>query len=240
MRILLFLIFLNSALHCQNYENLVLNPSFEESYGIPCSWLLKSKDFSHYIKNWYPPSAGIPEIYSLKSDTGCFSNCFSSSSEGNGHHYPRTGNNMLSISCYGSYHNKETREYLQEVLRYPLIKDSVYQVRFYVSLCDSSNYACNNIGFLLSDTKIQNYGQQYLSCKPTMVDSNIIIDKLEWIQLSFNYIAKGNERYLTIGNFIDDEHTKSILLKDYCFFCSVKTADYFIDDVSIYLLTQDQ
>ena len=230
---------LNSTLYSQNYENLVPNSSFEEFNSIPCSWLIKPKDFSSYIKDWYPPSAGIPEIYSLKSDTGCFSSCFSTNAYSMGHHYPRTGNNMLSILCYGSYKNKEVREYLQVALKSSLIKDSIYSIRFYVSLCDSSNYACNNIDLLLSNKKIQNYGQQYLFNNPTLIDTNIITDKWDWTQISFKFQAKGDEKYLTIGNFMDDEHTMAILLKNYCFFCSSKYARYFIDDVNINLRSQD-
>ncbi len=63
--------------------------------------------------------------------------------------------------------------------------------------------------------------------------NNIITDTSNWVKLEWEYIAEGNEQFITIGNFDDDQNTITINTFNYNFGVE-KSAYYLIDEVSIY------
>src|SRR5690606_19269521 len=105
----------------------------------------------------------------------------------------------------------ETREYIQIKLKKQLQKDSLYSVSFWVNLPDSFHWACDikNIGFAFSDTMVKsNY--EILDNLKTVYISDSIWDptnKIGWEKIFKRIKARGNEKYLIIGNFLSDANT---------------------------------
>src|SRR5690606_19461467 len=65
-----------------------------------------------------------------------------------------SGNNYAGVRWW-SYQNKEPRTYLQTQLKHKMKKDSLYCVRFYVTLADLSKYATGELGAYFSKEKIE-------------------------------------------------------------------------------------
>ena len=130
-----------------------------------------------------------------------------------------------------------------------------YRVSLYVSLCDSSIYACHNFQVYFSDT----FATHML---PTGIALNIthppeaafhqsLKNKEGWTKLDTTFIAAGNEHYISLGNFIgnaqsDGEYVGGnplVTWSDWWFADTVRlhigriwgAAGYYLDDVSVVL-----
>lgn len=101
---------------------------------------------------------------------------------------------------------KKVRTYLEAKLTQRMVKDQLYCVKMYVSLADLSKYATNNIGMFISDRKIQNGTDFSLAFTPQITaKNNPIIKNMEgWELICGTYISKGNEEYIVIGGFGDE------------------------------------
>jgi hypothetical protein len=215
--------------------NLVPNPGFEIYsscplfppdgsivYAVP--WLqpwttFNSSDFFHTCDT-------IDQMVSVPNNFG-------------GYQWPHSGNGYAGILCfYSSSPNPpiNSREYLEVELVDTLIAGLVYNVSFYVSLGDTSQYACNNIGVHFSDSIIlfDPFASPLLLQVPFHVfTQNIISDGLGWQIISGNYVANGGEKYMVIGNFEPDTST----LVQLSGFGSLPVAYYYFDDFNVSLDT---
>ena len=216
--ILVQLIFIHSQ------ENLVADSSFEIYTKCP-------KDISEVskfpLKYWWLPTPGSSDYF----NECCFSNKVGIPKNKFGYQSAHTGKGYVGIGS-----NKVGHEYVQTKLRYPLKKDSTYQIEFYVSLSDNSYLISKTIGFYLTKLKIDenlaklnNYGGVF---------NYYIEDTVEWIRLSFNYISQGDEQYLTIGDFENDKSFKKTGKKKQWY--EKGWAYYYIDDVSVIQIKEDK
>jgi hypothetical protein len=150
-----------------------------------------------------------------------------------GYQAPATGDGMAGIWTWlgWSYVDPNYREYLATELLTSLEKDSSYFVSFKVSPGENSWYLSDDIGLFLSENPIPNAG--VLSLVPQIQNSegNIVNNYKEWTQISGYYKAKGNERYLVIGNFKDDANTTLFLNNTTG--GQKESVYYFIDDVEV-------
>jgi gliding motility-associated-like protein len=203
-------------------QNLVPNPSFESNSGCPTSIS------QLYLANfWSSPTAATPD-YIHTCGTGTWvtvPNPFG------GYQQPRTGNAYAHIISYPDIGAANYREYLQVQLTSPLITGQTYEVSFYASLNNSSRYAINNLGAYLSSTPPSSSNTLVLPITPQIVETNIISDTTNWVQISGLYTATGGEQYLTIGNFFDDASTNTIVNTGTT--SLVSDVGYLIDDVSV-------
>jgi hypothetical protein len=131
------------------------------------------------------------------------------------------------------------RDYLQGHLNTFLVAGQSYCVTFFVVLENSSIYALNHIGAYFDDgtidtTNFPSYIQNMYT--PQIVESGIIIDSLNWTKIQGSFVATGNERLITIGNFFDNYHTSAIPLVDTTGVAAAGAGDgawYLIDDISV-------
>ena len=181
-------------------QNLVLNPSFEDTiactgtYAMPC-------------KYWYWATYGSPDYFSEQPDFNCVVQAPQSTV---GYQYARTGIAYVGLATFASAPFFNYREYVGGILSDTLKQGHQYCISFYVSLADLSKYAVDGVGLYLSVDSAVDYSiDTNLPFVPQIENpsGNIIYDTLNWVQISGTYIASGGEKYFTIGNFKDDINT---------------------------------
>lgn len=157
----------------------------------------------------------------------------------------------LSYKIFKSQFGYDTLNYREAIntkLKNKLSKNNCYTVSFYLrfygfwSIDDSFHvlYAVNSIGALLSSDSIiysNPFSDEIFNRVPQLHNNSVLKDSNNWINLNSQFIAQGDEKYLTISNFSPDD---SILL----FFNSdnINYLDsnmgaysyYLIDDVAVY------
>ena len=154
--------------------------------------------------------------------------------------YPRTGNGMSQVQIffdslvtlpYPTY-----RDYLQGNLYKPLILGKSYCVTYYINLEEGSGYATNNIEAYLDDGTIDTIGYYcglpHTEVTPQILETSIITDTLNWVKVQGTLISNGSERFITIGNFHNKEHTNYSAVT-YPSGAGSPTTWYLVDDVSV-------
>ncbi len=149
---------------------------------------------------------------------------------------PRTGNGCAGIYVYmdpSYFYNY--REYIEIKINEKLIKNKKYCCNLYtVPSIYLGNMAIENIGIFISKNYANSYnpvwtGFMLIDTISQIKNNNAIItDTVNWTKISGLFEADGNEEYITIGNFNDDNHTNWVGLKPI-----FGVAYYLIDDVSV-------
>ncbi|HTA26672.1 MAG TPA: OmpA family protein [Bacteroidia bacterium] len=218
--LLLFLL----ATNLLSAQNLVFNGSFEVYQTCP-----KYQSQITLSGGWFRPTDGTPDY---------FNECCGISKIGVpdnfvGSQKPRSGNAYAGFYLYQSDAPDNYREYLSTELKTPLQKGKEYYVKFYVSLAKLSECAIGNIGVLFSEEVNKTGDASRIILKPQLnYNTKVIADSGRWVELLWTYKAKGNEKFMTIGNFDKAEKCnikylitpgKDIPLRSY----------YYIDDVCV-------
>jgi gliding motility-associated-like protein len=213
--IVLLFTFFRNTLTAQ--ENLVPNGSFEEYIICPEDGALnKAKYFSS-------PTQSSPDYF---NSCAMASNNTSIPSNLGGFQEPRSGSSYAGIVTYGFGTNY--KEYIQTSLVKTLEMSKFYLVKYYVSLGSYSSTAINKIGVFFSDQQITENINTTLLYEDNLFTDSVIMDTLNWVELSFIYQAKGNENFILLGNFHDDFFTDTLN-------CPGGIGDnyYYIDDISV-------
>lgn len=134
--------------------------------------------------------------------------------------------------------DKQYREYIHCKLNESLVKDSVYLVSFRYKLSSYSKFSTDRIGLLLSDSLGRINHDRPLKIAPTFAfvkDSALTLETGAWELAAAEYRAKGNEAYLTIGNFSDNRstHFYHIRFRPASEPMLASSAYYYIDDVKV-------
>ncbi len=102
-------------------QNLIPNPSFEDTANVSCGIFLVN-DFNSSINYWNNPTQGTPDIYTTNVDPSCWNYQPNSTYGGpiglKGTQLPRTGDVFAGFGCY-TIHNLNQREYIQSPLVSP-------------------------------------------------------------------------------------------------------------------------
>ena len=231
--LLFFVLILGGLLHSQN---LVPNPSFEESYDIDCFAKYKGIVNMYCVKDWFPVSVNFGEN---KQRLGIHYHNpnqmkFGTYSEGEKVY---SGKSMIGYFCDG-YINDSINgiPVLGVRLNKPLKKNYKYKVGYYIRLEKQTKYAYNNFGAFFTEEKITenlNFERIYENPEfvPQFLCSDIIENTDKWKLIEGDFIAKGNEEYIYIGMFTDKGVFQKKVLdyhaKKWLFF------DYYIDNVSL-------
>jgi OOP family OmpA-OmpF porin len=215
---LLFFILLGFGI---NAQNLVSNPSFEINSACP----VNAADLSS-LASWYPMIGhlGTPDYFNScgSSYVGVPSNSF-------GNQVAFDGNAYVGLSTYT--YGATNYEYIQTYLTSPMIAGQSYNISFYVSCADNGRYSSNNIGATFTqDFLYGNWSYDSLNITPNINYSTPITDINGWTLISGTYIASGNEQFLTIGNFYNENLTQTVNINP---IGSLGAAYYYIDQVSV-------
>lgn len=217
-------------------QNLVLNPSFEEYSDCPTR-----EDQLFYAKNWINPSKSSPDYYN---------NCNGDSINGktivgipynfNGFKKAHNGNAYVGIASYSSV--KTYREYIQTKLKNKLLSEHEYEFSFWISIADSSNLELNGINICFSENaKLISADIRYGGSILSSSNCGRVWCKFEegykkqngWIQIIGKYTASGNEEYMTIGIFKEDDKKLKIKKIKKAKKAYMSYAYYFIDDIEL-------
>ena len=212
-------------------QNLVLNPSFEDTIACPTTTAIPMQ-----CEYWYTANIGSPDYFSEQPDIFCGTSPVPLSNAG--YQYARTGIAYVGLGTFVSSifpNGINRREYIGGELSDTLKQGHEYCVSFYISVAEELKYVTDGIGLYLSiDSAVDYTINTNLPFVPQISNpsGNIIYDTLNWVQISGTYIANGGEKYLTIGNFKDDANTLIDSINN-----NVPQSRYvsylFIDDVSV-------
>jgi OmpA-OmpF porin, OOP family len=181
-------------------QNLVINPSFEDTTQCP--------DFVSQIDravNWSTTNL-TPDYYHVCNNTsqtnpGMVGVPFSA----RGYQPARTGDAMAGVVIYYTSQTNY-REVFQAPLSQPLQNGVTYDVGMWVVLNeDNAMYAIDGgLGIYLSNAPIN--PSQLFSYTPQIMNpnGNVLNDSLNWTLISGTYTATGGESYITIGGFLPD------------------------------------
>ena len=210
-------------------QNLVLNPSFEDT--IPCSSYQGPPQLP--CSSWYWATGGSVDYFNNYCGDLVF---YSVPANAFGFQYAKTGTAYCGIGMYQNpiFPPIGLREYLGGQLSDTLRQGHIYCVSFYVVKSDSGKYYTSDIGmYLSSDSSVDYSTALNLPYIPQIINTNgIIYDTLNWTQISGNYIAGGGEKYFIIGNFNDDVNT-TLDSNNQTNNANTAFSYYYIDDVSV-------
>ena len=169
-----------------------------------------------------------------------------------GFQVPKSGNGYAGFAAgileypniFGLPKNTYYHEYLQVKLTEELKPNQFYCYQYFISptIKHSAKYVMCEFSVLLSDTPVSihlNTAKKYYSINQPAThtcNTGFTTDTTRWYEVSGEFIAKGGEKYLTIGIF------KYLDPSDILWLSSQTTdagAYYYIDDVSLYYCGPD-
>lgn len=227
-------------LYAQNVENMVYNPSFEEHSS--CPQHIEAIGIMEGVDAWWQPTKGSSDYFHSCGGREC-----QTPRNKMGNQAPHTGEAYCGIYC-----SKENyREYLQTELKEPLKAGKRYRVSYWVSLADKSPYAVATLGALLTPARTADTTWQIMMNREVVALENneiqviatyyspqvmnprdSLLDNMTgWLQVSGEFVAKGGEKFLTIGNFNSFNHSN--VHDIYNGNALLQGAYYYIDDVSV-------
>ena len=221
-------------------DNLVFNPSFEEFSE--CPQRIDALGIMHEVEGWWQPTGGSSDYFNA-----CGQREAAVPRNKMGFQAARSGGAYCGIYCS----QEAYREYLQTELREALAAGHRYRVSFHVSLADKSPQAVATLGALLTPHAIADSltgilmqreavtladGQRQTIATPLRAqvenpDTRVLDDKQGWTEVCDTLVAEGGERYLTIGNFRDFNHSTVVDLTGAN--TPLPGAYYYVDDVSV-------
>jgi len=226
-------------------QNLVPNYSFEQIVKCTNGW----GEFNGYVMDWTGQngaSSGL-SYYTHQCSNDSLNGGSVPYNYDYGFQYAHSGVSYAEIITfvtsssndsthpYGNTSFANQRNYLQALLTDSLKAHTEYFVTFFVSLQNASNYACSDIGAYFSDSAILFNGTggvlQYVPQIANNPKQQELSDTLNWMKITGSFIAKGGEKYITIGNFKNDSLSSVRYLGQIQL--GATEAWYYIDDVIV-------
>ena len=200
---LLFIIYYlyNNKIYSQNY---IPNSGFDIQLICPDN----QAQVNGYLANWYDPT---------NASSDYFSKCNDSSGASQVHiplnaityQYSTSNNYVGFVSIYRGY--TQGREYVQVKLNSTLLKNKYYKASILVNKSNNSFYS-TPIQICLSSDSIYSpisYSVIDTTINSITLTSSLVTDTLNWMSFSWEFYTgdKDSIQYLTLGNFLRDEHT---------------------------------
>ena len=146
-------------------------------------------------------------------------------------HAPYEGDFMIGLKAFGCASSTlHCKEYLQIRLKEPLVPGVSYDFEYHLSPTENS-VRVNGFGVAVSDTLIQSFMLPgFLPIQPAVVSEEIVdVHPGDWHRVEGSFVATGQEQYLILGNFLEDESIKAIFPEG-----SLKYGFYMLDNVGLY------
>jgi gliding motility-associated-like protein len=250
--------------------NLVPNPSFEELNNNLNTSLGIWDDTTQflYVRNWFGPKNGVggylfneyATVLEAKIPKNSFGFQYAHIAKGYAGLMPYSNSYSNSIIPYFS---TPYRIYLANKLEDKLVKNNIYKIQYYVSPASfidsidntssqSFSITRKNINIYISDTALiapridtfWNFALLIPNILPSIkLDTlEFMNDTTKWYKISGFYKSIGGEKYLTIGNFYNDNNTSINLINSIynlnpIFPNKDSNSIYYIDDVGIFDVT---
>ncbi len=152
----------------------------------------------------------------------------------------RTGNAYIAMFYRNGIAN--ARNYFQVELLDSLKSGYCYFAECYVARINGYQLACNNQSILFTQNAVYVDTAAtppifMLPANPQVINSNSVIsDTVNWVKISGVFTAQGGEKYLTLGNFKDDNNTTISVVQSTGYY----GVAYYVEDVSVYSLDSFQ
>lgn len=212
-------------------QNLVPNPSFEDTIGCPTC-----ENELYQTAPWYNPTMMSPDYFNT-----CSGGCpypVGIPLNWRGYQNAKTGAGYTGIAVASPY-QFTGREYIGVKLNDSLQIGIKYYISFYISLSDSARYATDDIGIYVSNDSVYDPNiWDTLPYVPQIINptGNILTDKNNWVQISGEFIAQGGEEYIYLGNFNSKTNTSLISVPnggDSIYDPNNNIVYYYVDDVCL-------
>ncbi|WP_317896836.1 T9SS type A sorting domain-containing protein [Aurantibacillus circumpalustris] len=148
---------------------------------------------------------------------------------------PRSGMGFVmgTFLCSSGCNTVTNRSYFRNELKQTLISGKSYCVKFYVNVKNSSPNGIDGIGAFFGDNtldtiKYPDIKITYLVPQIKNLTGNVVVDTLNWVEISGTFTATGIEKYMVIGNFLSDLNTGTVQLQS----STQVGCDLNLDDVS--------
>jgi len=196
-------------------QNLFPNASFESTRGtikqprydnmaMPYEQKSGNTAFVNNMNMWYSANFGTPDLRVL--DDNYYKACKKRRDDCD---QAKEGRHALGIITYmENSRSPVNREYIQAKLTETLTPGETIQVEIWVLSEKWCKLVSNNIGFYFSMKRVyvEDYGP--LNVKPQFNYTEVIERKEEWTRIQGSFVADKPYKYVTIGNFYDNEQTK--------------------------------
>lgn len=217
-------------------QNLVVNPGFEQ-HGIAndLGWLFGEDMFKSFSVNGWSQTTNGSSDYFFRQKHGANMNI----SPYAGMQDPATGNAYAGFISWVP--GREYREYITGELSQPLEKGKKYAFRMKIATGTKCPYLVNELGVYFSASRFEDKKTQATVHQTPQVwldVSPMHYSPETWIVVQNVFVATGNEKYFTLGNFRNDTTTKVMkrsVTEEPCAY------NYFYaDDIVVELTTEDQ
>jgi hypothetical protein len=223
-----FVILLSFPFVAWSQQNLVFNPSFEDTVLCPCC-----TDQMDYSNGW-ARSLGSPDYYNACSAP----NGLSVPSNFAGFQYAAAGNAYAGFVSWGGQAaggGQKMREYIGGTLIDTMVVGVKYFISAKFNLCGTANYytlncASNNVGITFSSFQPTYPILSPITNSAKVYSNNIITDSVNWVTIAGSFFADSAYSHIQIGNFFSDANTDTLILNsnnNYYY------AYYFVDDVCV-------
>lgn len=204
-------------------QNLVPNPSFEDTIGCP-----NGVNQVYKAKFWSNPTQASPDYYNSCDPMIWGQNV---PYTGFGYQPARTGSAFIGFYAFIKG-MPNAREYVQVKLTDTLLAGRKYLVSFFVNLTNNSQYSLSSLGSHFSFAPITSTTTLVMNYTPQIQnDSNVqLSDSTGWMLIQDTLLSNGSEVYLTIGNFYTDIQSDTTY---HGWWSSNNIAYYYLDDVSV-------
>jgi gliding motility-associated-like protein len=194
---ILFLIF--ASAFCNAQTNLVYNGDFELYDSCPQHESYPGNIEINKCVGWTTPTYATSDYFNtcaLGNNVGVPTNMV-------GYQMPKSGNSYCGFYAY-NLSSGIWWEYIQGELLFNLNTGKRYKLSCFLNLAEDSYYTIDQIGILLSDNSINDYSSTLPLNEIPQFTTPIgvqINDTANWMYFEWYFIANGNERSITIGNF---------------------------------------
>ncbi|MGN7514457.1 MAG: OmpA family protein [Allomuricauda sp.] len=213
-------------------QNMVQNGGFEDFVSCPVKMSNLNKDAEH----WSAPTLGTTDYFNECSRTklGVPMNF-------KGKQDPYEGAAYAGLYLFAP---RDYREYIQVPLTETLEKGSRYRLTLFISLSEKSDGAVMDMGAVFSEKPLSVHTKRELSQSELLSASTQTThikqfpvtgyyqDKQDWMELSFDMVAKGFENHLILGNFKSNAGTSYLDTQN-----PSKNEEgyayYYLDDISL-------
>ena len=231
---LLLILLFNNYFFYSRAQNLVPNPSFEDTISCPNGFgqIDKSSGWMSFSES--------PDYYNAcaVSCSVMTGTCFGIPQSHYGSQEAFDGNAYVGLATY--YELYQYREIIGTQLIHPLSRGIKYFVSCYISNAGGytffphhySDGSSNNFGFRFFMNSYSPFNPCPIDNFSHIHETSIITDSVNWTKISGSFIADSSYQYIAMGNFYDDQHTDTIniLDSDTLFINGVY---YFVDNICV-------
>jgi hypothetical protein len=216
---LLYILLMLLGMQTAHAQNLVINPSFEETINNRCPTSVSDPvdQLSPNCVGWFSGNLATPDYFNACNLAVCNSyfsnydkpvgvpqNTFGYQEAYGPTSDPRQAYAGLIYSRGGESTPANRREYLEGSFTDSLEKDQFYEVSFYVSLAGGSSFALTDLGAYIRRGSYVQGDMLPINVQPQIHDnSRFFDDTTNWMRISGLYRATGGEDHIIIGSFKD-------------------------------------